>query len=153
MGNQVNGLRLRRGRRAIPYSLVSLFRFPWDQGMFAHNHAILQLANDSWVAVGGMEGFAANQSCKRRHRRGWVVNRPSCLRVVNAARNASPSVVAKGENAIVAGVRVTRGRGWRWTESAWDEPQVFLRGFSPPGCIDRRPEYTGYNAFSVRCRE
>ena len=107
LGNQITGLRLRRGRRAIPYSITSLFRFPWDQGMFAHNHAILQLPNDSWVAIGGMEGFVANTSCNRQ-------KSPACLRVADSGRNASPFKPAKGATAIIAGIRVTQGIGWRW---------------------------------------
>ncbi|KAL1530194.1 hypothetical protein AB1Y20_001110 [Prymnesium parvum] len=137
LGNQVLGLRLRRGRRGIKYSLSNLFAFPWDQAMFAHNHAILQLPNDSWVAVGGMEGFVRSPRCAGRR------DKP-CLEPRPAAPAASPSAAARGAAALVGGVRITRGRGWRWTPSTWDRPRVFLRGADPAGCVDRRPEYTGY---------
>ena len=143
VGNQIMGLRLRRGRRAIKKSLAPLFRFPWDQSMFAHNHGILQLPNDTWVAVGGMEGFVTDPSC-RRPRRHRIVDRTKCLRVVYTRKVALSSAVAKGGSAVVAGVRATQGRGWRWTGSTWDEPRVFLRGSDPPGCVDRRPHYNGY---------
>ena len=64
----INGLRL--GRGGVQFIEGSYDRdivhFPWDERMFVHNVATLQLPDDQFVMVGGMEGFTSRGSGCRR---------------------------------------------------------------------------------------
>ena len=43
-----------------------------------------------------------------------------------------------------SGIRLSHGVGWPWENVSWSAPQVVLHGATPAGCIDRRPQRTGY---------
>eukprot|EP00966_Prymnesium_polylepis_P164451 3802084-Prymnesium_polylepis.1 len=89
-----------------------LIGFPWDERMFVHNVATLQLPGDRFVMVGGMQGFTSfGAGCRRgAHRK----KRAKCLRPVEMPRrNASVVRALRGRDAVIAGVRITRGTGWK----------------------------------------
>ena len=147
------GLRMLDGRASMPGGASYILGdpapghpFDWAEGMFVHNMAILQtsVANDEFVMIGGMQGFVTNRTCAntttRYNKRRW------CLEPdVRRDGEVSASAPARGSRAVLSGVRLTRGRGWRWRRDAWSEPHVVLRGNDPPDCVDRRPEFTGYH--------
>jgi len=143
LGHRIKGLCFKRGRRLRWASPIDLIRFRWDERMLSHNHAILQLPNKTWMVAGGMESFATNVSCRRKHR----FSRSRCLAQVERTDDilpVGPRTQATGPLAAVEGMRITTGAGWAWSATAWDAPRVSLRGSDPPGCVDRRPEFTGF---------
>ena len=95
------------------------------------------------VVAGGMESFETNVTCRKKHR----FSRSRCLVQVERTDDllpVGPRTQATGPLAAVEGMRITTGVGWAWSLSAWDAPRISLRGSDPPGCVDRRPEFTGY---------
>lgn len=42
------------------------------------------------------------------------------------------------------GIRLSRGQQLPWNSRRWTLPKPIISGTSPSGCIDRRPQYTGY---------
>lgn len=42
------------------------------------------------------------------------------------------------------GIRLSRGYRLPWNSRDWTRPEPIISGMSPSGCIDRRPQYTGY---------
>ena len=141
LGDKIKGIRLRQGREEAA-DVEMLLNFPWDQRMLVHNHALLQVQNDSWVLVGGMEAFGrTNRTCRKLHSR----NRPMCLEQLKKDVERVPAnKPARGSNSVVAGVRMMRGTGLTWSHCTWDEPKVIIRGTDPPGCVDRRSDFTGF---------
>ncbi|KAL3909822.1 MAG: hypothetical protein SGPRY_009292 [Prymnesium sp.] len=124
----------------------------------------LSRANHSWVR--------APPGCKFRNTssRGWAaIGRMCSLRRPHTAENSSKSrdagsqlecyrptrqecltldrrvASSNGSFTPAVGIRVARGRGLPWNFSTWSMPgPPVITGAEPPGCVDRRPPYTGY---------
>ena len=70
-GRHLRGLRLHHGREFVNGSEGPLIEFNWDGEQLVHNIALLQGPGDRWTAMGGLEGFVTNRTCKRQlHSRG-----------------------------------------------------------------------------------
>eukprot|EP00966_Prymnesium_polylepis_P115789 2676518-Prymnesium_polylepis.1 len=91
-----------------------------------------------------MQGFRADQACMDNSTR--FRKRRFCLRPVREPAVRPPGALPKGTTMMAAGIRLTRGKGWEWSSVDWDAPHVVLSGQDPGGCVDRRPEHTGYDS-------
>jgi len=128
-------------------------------GSMAHNLAVLRLRpdKDQYLLMGGMQDY------------GLPAYRSAWLRAGGSGWTPLPARVN-----LATGIRLFRGRGWPdscpkrrcvlqnspHTDAvdvadhgglAWDKsPTVVIHGTDPPGCVDRRPERSGYPA-TVGC--
>ena len=151
-GRELRGLRLHGGRTFVDGSEGPLLAFDWDGEQLMHNLAILQQPNDEWIALGGLEGFVSNRTCRfgsgpthRSRERCLQLSEPVELLANQSARRTK----AKGGGgrraaADASGIRLLRGVGWRYDRSRWSEPRIVVRGNDPKGCVDRRPPFTGW---------
>ena len=130
----------------------------WPEARFAHNLAILRLADGRYALVGGQQDFVSNASCvkERRSRSGlganWSAVEPECL--VEASdddgsdrHHQRPGRAARAPPLRAVGVQLTLSTSASWRHAVangWPTPRRILRGSDPPGCVDRRPEYTGW---------
>jgi len=159
--NSLIGMRLKNGRDALrsssPFVLGAPLRtthfagrvpFDWDQGMLVHNAVVLQTSveRDEFIIMGGLQGFVTDPACVQRLKQkgDYAFLRRRCLRP-DRRPDVSARTPARGTNAALRGVRLTRGRGWHWNSETWSEPHVVVRGNDPPDCVDRRQQYTGYH--------
>ena len=122
-------------------SLLMAMNLTEDQ--FAHNMAILRLRNSTeLVMVGGLQGFTSDRDCRAESRRASI--KALLTRLGQSPRQYCLTMDQEGEQAGISGIRMTRGHGWPWSPTAWSPPRVVITGSDPPGCIDRRPDQTGW---------
>jgi len=147
---------------------------PWREDMFVHNLAILSLGTtkdgtDRFAMVGGTQGFELNTSCNQAHREllgpgseGTAASlmtdstTASCLRIVtnelentprvdvSASAQSTSAAAALSTSAGAIGIRLSIGQGLPWTTQRWSLPHRVISGDLPDGCVDRRPQYTGF---------
>ena len=147
-GRHLKGFRLHGGRTYVNGSEGPLIEFDWEGEHLVHNLAVLQEASDEWVVMGGLQGFVTNRTCRRRHQRAkclMLADRQE-LSANQTARRSKGNRRARATKVLpgVAGIRLMRGVGWRHNRSKWSEPRIVMRGDDPPGCVDRRPPFTGF---------
>eukprot|EP00966_Prymnesium_polylepis_P331264 7386826-Prymnesium_polylepis.1 len=119
---------------------------PWREHMFTHNLAVLRVDADSYVMMGGTQGFSTNQTCLRglsRRRRGMP---GECL-----AMDASEPFFVADEHSRTqptqsdaTGIKLSRGAALPWSLDRWSMPRTVITGSHPAGCVDRRPAVTGF---------
>ena len=100
----------------------------WNERDFTHNVGILRLGEEwstteEYAMIGGTQGFIRNHTCRKLH--GW--QHRECLQLDTSM-----------------GIRLSRGFGLPWSAKQWSTPRIVLTGAHPAGCVDRRPEHTGY---------
>ena len=133
------------GRSFSTKSEVVRLPEPWRANMFTHNLALLRADGDSYVMMGGMQGFSKNRSCVRRHARRKRLPAGECLTM-----DSMPAAVSDehGEREAMqsdaTGIKLSRGTGLPWSRTKWSMPRTVITGSHPSGCVDRRAAHTGF---------
>ena len=138
-GGVIVGARSFFGRTFSNSSRLVDFGWNHTEQLLTHNLALLCLPGNRWVMMGGLQGFASNETCRKLQR-----GRLARLRIAGSTRNQCLSVVPATSPQAMAGIRFSQGRGSEFGELKWDEPRLVIHGTMPSGCIDRRSSYTGY---------
>lgn len=138
VGQSLSGTKFTNLRPAINLSEIGL-----TEDHFSHNVAILRLSTQEFVMMGGVQGFTSNATC--RHQIGQDARKKAALMANGLTPRQHCLELARNDSmAAMAGIRLTRGYGLPWSPASWTLPKVVITGSDPPGCIDRRPDYTGW---------